>query len=300
MVGLPDKGKEAMHPSPSPSRFRLPLLITILVLLSVAGYFGWQYFQRGQQAPADAQPALAPPQIPPAAPPLLSDAPASLPAIEHPVEPPASDSAALPALGDSDALLSERLAALLGRKNLLAFLHLDGFVRRAVATVDNLPRSQASSNRWPVIPTPQRFVTGTGGDGRQTIAPENSQRYQPLVQMIESVDSAKAVALYRSLYPLFQSAYEELGFPGRYFNDRLVQVLDHLIATPVPTQPLTVTLVEVKGSVPSLRPWVRYEYADPALEAMSAGQKMLMRTGPDHQMRLQAKLRDIRQRVARP
>ncbi|MFT5933267.1 MAG: hypothetical protein ACI83N_000582 [Hydrogenophaga sp.] len=290
-----------MHPSLPPSRSRLPLLIVVLVLLSTAGYFGWPYLQRAQQALTEAQPALAPsPPVSPAAPPELANAPAVPPAIEYPVESPASDSAALPALGESDALLSERLAALLGRKNLLGFLQLDGFVRRAVATVDNLPRSQAPSSRWPVNPTPQRFLTRPGPDGRATIAPENSQRYPPLVQMLESVDSANAVALYRSLYPLFQSAYEELGFPDRYFNDRLVNVLDHLIATPVPTQPLAVTLVEVKGSVPSLRPWVRYEYVDPTLEAMSAGQKMLMRTGPDHQKRLQAKLRDIRQRVALP
>lgn len=296
MGSLPDKGNEAMYPSPPPSRSRLPLLIVVLVLLSAAGYFGWPYLQRAQQTLTDAQPALAPsPPVSPAAPPELADVP---PAIEYPVEQPASDSAVLPALGESDALLSERLAALLGRKSLLDFLQLDGFVRRAVATVDNLPRSQASSSRWPVNPTPQRFLTRPGPDGRETIAPENSQRYQPLVQMIESVDSANAVALYRSFYPLFQSAYEELGFPDRYFNDRLVNVLDHLIATPVPTQPLAVTLVKVKGSVPSLRPWVRYEYVDPTLEAMSAGQKMLMRTGPDHQKRLQTKLQDIRQRVA--
>jgi hypothetical protein len=291
-----------MHPSPPPNRSRLPLLIAVLALLSAAGYFSWPYLQRAQQAPVDAQPALAPaPPVAPAAPPLLADVLAAPPAIEYPIEPPASDSAALlPALGDSDALLSEQLAVLLGRQNLLGFLQLDGFVRRVVATVDNLPRSQASAKRWPVNPTPQRFLTHPGSDGSQTIAPENSPRYQPLVQLIESVDSAKAVALYRSLYPLFQSAYQELGFPDRYFNDRLVQVLDHLITTPVPAQPLAVTLVEVKGSVPSLRPWVRYEYADPALEAMSAGQKMLMRAGPDHQKRLQAKLQDIRQRVAQP
>jgi hypothetical protein len=52
--------------------------------------------------------------------------------------------------------------------------------------------------------------------------------------------------------------------------------------------------------VPSLRPWVRYEYADPALEAMSAGRKMLMRTGPDNQARLQAKLKEIRQQLVKP
>jgi hypothetical protein len=244
-------------------------------------------------------PASAPAQ-PIAAPPPLAQAPAAPPAIEHPMEPAAGDNVALPALGDSDALVGEGLGSLLSRKDLLSFLQVDGFVRRVVATVDNLPRSQAPASRWPVMPTPQRFLTQPGSDGRQTIAPENSQRYQPLVQMIEAVDTAQAVALYRRLYPLFQQAYQELGFPDRYFNDRLVQVLDHLIATPLPPQPLAVALVEVKGTVPSLRPWVRYEYADPALEAMSAGRKMLMRTGPDNQARLQAKLKEIRQQLVKP
>jgi hypothetical protein len=287
----------ASQASPA-SRWRLPLLIAALAALIVGGYVGWQYTQPAA-APAEAMPASAPAQ-PIAAPPPLAQAPAAPPAIEHPMEPAAGDNVALPALGDSDALVGEGLGSLLSRKDLLSFLQVDGFVRRVVATVDNLPRSQAPASRWPVMPTPQRFLTQPGSDGRQTIAPENSQRYQPLVQMIEAVDTAQAVALYRRLYPLFQQAYQELGFPDRYFNDRLVQVLDHLIATPLPPQPLAVALVEVKGTVPSLRPWVRYEYADPALEAMSAGRKMLMRTGPDNQARLQAKLKEIRQQLVKP
>jgi hypothetical protein len=36
------------------------------------------------------------------------------------------------------------------------------------------------------------------------------------------VDTRKAVALYVDLYPLFQGAYAELGYPNRYFNDRLI------------------------------------------------------------------------------
>jgi hypothetical protein len=44
---------------------------------------------------------------------------------------------------------------------------------------------------------------------------------------------------------------------------------------------------------------VRHEYADPAWQALSSGQKILLRVGPDHQQRLTAKLRDIRQRVAK-
>jgi len=74
-------------------------------------------------------------------------------------------------------------------------------------------------------------------------------------------------------------------------------VLDLLIATPVHDEPLEVALVEVKGPVPSLRPWVRYEFADPALASLSAGQRMLLRMGPDHQRRLQAKMQEIRRLV---
>ncbi|PZO15481.1 MAG: DUF3014 domain-containing protein [Burkholderiales bacterium] len=280
---------------------RAPALITsaiVLAVVLVAGYFGWQHFNP-RPAPVPAVEPLA--QLPEAsAVPLTPVAPS----IQHPLDPPAPEAAGgpapLPALADADQWVGEQLNDLLTRKNVLAFLQLDGFVRRAVATVDNLARQQAPARVWPVQPTPKRFTVQRGSDGVDTIHPDNSQRYTPLVLMIEAVDTARAVALYRRLYPLFQQAYEELGFPGRYFNDRLVEVLDHLIATPVPTTPLAVKLVEVKGEVPSTRPWVRYEFADPALESLSAGRKVLLRVGPEHQQRLQAKLRDFRQRIAKP
>lgn len=234
-----------------------------------------------------------------------SSAPASapLPAILFPVlapvQPASAAVQALPSLVDADAVVSQQLTDLLGQKNILTFLHLDHFVRRVVATVDNMARSYAPQTMWPVNPTPKRFVTLIDGiGGPEVISPDNGQRYTPFVLLVESVDSAQAVALYVRLYPLFQQAYEELGFPGRYFNDRLVFVLDHLLATPVQRGATAVSLVEVKGSVPSLRPWVRYEFTDPALEALSSGQKMLLRTGPVNQRRLNAKMLEIRALVA--
>ena len=283
-----------------PRTSRTPaLFITVIVLAValVAGYFGWQQFKPRPAPEPVVEPVASAPDATPV--PLLPSAPA----IQHPIDPPALDAAvataSFPALADYDKLVGELLNDLLTRKNVLAFLQLDGFVRRAVATVDNLAREQAPARVWPVNPTPERFTVQRGSDGVETIHPDNQRRYTPLVQMIDAVDTAQAVALYRRLYPLFQQAYEELGFPGRYFNDRLVQVLDHLIATPVRTTPLHVTLVVVKGEVPSTRPWVRYEFADPALQSMSAGQKMLIRTGADNHQRLRAKLVDIRARVAR-
>ena len=296
-------------PQPETRSFDRFSALAIVVVLALVGYFGWRYFDTGQ-APVPVEPpvaaATATPSVEPAAP-LVSAEVASTepPAIENPMEAleetdAAATPVALPELGESDAEVTGQLSQLMGRKSVLTFLQLDGFVRRVVATVDNLPRSQASPTRWPVVPTPQRFSTLKGPDGVERIHPDNTRRYAPFVKLVESVETKQAVDLYRRLYPLFQQAYEELGFPGRYFNDRLVQVLDHLIDTPVPPGSLAVTLVEVKGSVTSLRPWVRYELADPALESMSAGRKMLMRLGPDQQRRMQAKLSDIRQQVAKP
>ena len=65
---------------------------------------------------------------------------------------------------------------------------------------------------------------------------------------------------YRHFYPLFQQAYVDLGYPDGYFNDRLVEVIDHLLATP-----------DVAGPIKLTQPSVFYQYADPSIEERSAG-----------------------------
>jgi len=273
-------------------------LVTALSLaaLGAALYFGWQYSQTLQaRKPEAAAPAPAVVAPPPA---VVASAPAK-PAIEYPVsaviEP---DAPQLPQLGnaaETNAFINDVLSDLLGRTDVLKFIQFDDFARRVVATVDNLARAHAPPALWPVNPTPERFtVLAAGGATGTVISPDNSLRYAPLVQLIESVDPKKAVALYGRLYPLFQRAYEDIGYPGRYFNDRLVAVIDNLLAAPVPDGPVAVTLVEVKGSVPSLRPWVRYEYVDPALQKLTAGQKIMVRVGPVNQRRLRARLETFR------
>ena len=77
------------------------------------------------------------------------------------------------------------------------------------------------------------------------------------------MDIRRAVDLYVRLYPLLQSTYAELGYPRGYFNDRLIAVIDQLLATPVIEGPIKLELTDVKGPIPSERPWVRYQYADP-------------------------------------
>lgn len=235
------------------------------------------------EAPAAPLAAPAPIERPPA------EAPTEV-LIQHPLELPATT----PPLAAADTATA--LTGLLGRQAVTRFFELDDFPRRFVATVDNLGRAHAPPMSWPIHPTPDRF-TVEQREGGPVMAAGNSLRYTPLVLLAERISAAQAVDLYLRLYPLLQQAYEDLGYPKRYFNDRLIAVMDQLLATPDAAYPLKVQLTEVKGSVPSVQPWVRYELTDPALQALAAGPKMLLRVGPDHQRRLKARLSALRQEL---
>ena len=281
-----------------PSRDRsFGLWVLLLVIAIAAAFFGWRWWQARQALPP-AQPAASTPATPPdaVAPPSAAAPQPSGP--QYPLEPASQPAAPLPPLAEADARVNAALAELLGSKAVASFLQTDGFVRRAVATVDNLPRAQAPPSRWPTQPAAQRFKVSGEGDA-QVIDPDNGARYTPFVLFAESVDPAKAAALYQALYPLFQQAYEELGYPGRYFNDRLVAAIDHLLQAPEPAGPLRVKLTAVKGDVPSAQPWTRYEFADPQLEALSAGQKMMVRMGTVNERRMKARLTAFRAQVVR-
>ncbi len=266
----------------------------LAVLIAIAALFGWRWWSQHEAEMQEAATATAPEQPGPEdAAPVAPMAAASGPA--HPLE---TDAAApLPALSASDGPVGTELAGLLGRPAVQSFLRTDGFVRRAVATIDNLDRPLAPASLWPVQPAPQRF-TVDGAGATATLAAVNAKRYAGFVALVQSVDAARTAALYRRFYPLFQQAYVELGYPKRYFNDRVVAVIDHLLQAPEPTGPVRLRLVEVKGEVPSTRPWTRYEFADPELEALSAGQKIMVRVGLENERRLKAKLAQFRQQVA--
>jgi len=271
--------------------------IIIGLLAIAAALLGWRWYQQQQPQPVEPAPtaATAPNDGPAPAPP-----PAPLPESlepKNPIDAIALPASGLPTVADSDTRVMSALVDLLGSQNVAEFVQFDGVVRRFVATIDNLSREQAPASAWPVQPTKQRFATEGKGEA-QTIAANNAARYNPIVLLAGSVDPAKAAKTYARLYPLFQKAYEELGYPGRYFNDRLIAVIDHLLQAPEPAGPVQVRLVEVKGNVSSQRPWVRYEYADPQLESLSSGQKIMVRVGLENERKLKASLRGFREQIA--
>ena len=271
-------------------------IVLLVLFLAGGGYYAWRLHQVPRLV------ARAPVPTAPHDAPARPEAPASAPApaVRHPIE-------TLPALPDPDAPqeaapagpspFGNALQDLLGRRTALTLLQGDDTIARIVATVDNLGREHASPRLWPINPTGGRFTTQRVG-GQEVIAPANAARYQALVRLVEGIDTPRAVGLYVRFYPQFQQAYAALGYPRHYFNDRLVEVIDQLLATPQPPGPVAVRLVEVKGPVESAQPWTRYEFADPAYQALRPGQKMMLRLGSDNALRMKAKLAEFRRALA--
>lgn len=272
-------------------RILFPVLIVVFAaILGTAAYLVWQSEpDRQVELPpiAEAPPVPAEPTEPRyPIPPIASDADASAEgqsyqqAGERPVE-------TLPELNQSSPVLEEKLSDLAEEGWIPELFKRDEIIRRFVVTIDNLPNKKLPRQYVPVNRAEGPFLTAEEDQGR-VISPINAARYTPYVKLAQNLDAEQLVALYVRFYPLFQEAYAELGNPNAYFNDRLVAVIDHLLDTPTVEEPL-----------PLVRPKVFYEYADPELEELSAGQKILLRMGKDNAEQIKVKLRELRQALVK-
>lgn len=276
--------------------------LLIVLAIAAAGYGAWyarEYWaskSRGETAVVEptSPPTVATPV--PAAEPVAETAPqAPVPEVTEPQHPlPAATADALPA---NDAQALDRMVTEWLGNNALKFLVMPGLAHHVVATIDNLPRSQAASRLWPLYPVGGQMQLSQDTQNMQ-IASANSARYDAVVGFVTSIEPAQAAAWYRQAYPVLQQSYENLGYPGKYFNDRLVVVIDHLLQTPEPPEPIAVQLVQVQGQVVSQQPWLRYEYADPVLQSLSAGQKILLRLGAVHRQSIKTYLQALRAQIA--
>ena len=243
--------------------------IVIAAAIAIGVYY--RYYSPAAATPPP-QPAVTPQ---PAAPPA--------PVIQHPIPPEAEQQQApLPPLDQSDPVVRDSLTGLLGKPAVAKFLVPHEIVRDFVVTVDNLPRKKVAAELRPLQPTAGDTAVDTQA-GQTILSDQNYARYAPLMQVVSAADPKALAGIYFRLYPLFQQAYENLGYPGKYFNDRLVLAIDSLLATP-----------NVPGPIYLVRPKVFYQFSDPKLEALPAGQKLLIRMGPQNASIIKAKLQQFR------
>ena len=215
--------------------------------------------------PAPASPAAAPPA------PVAATVP---PFAREPVT--------LPALAESDDFVRLLLEPLVGGTAVARLVAPRELVRRFVVTVDNLPRSGALWPLFPLrVPAGRFMVTESGQD----LLPDamNAARYDVYARTFALMPTSAALAAYARVYPLLQAQYRELGYPDAQFHARVLAAIDSLLDTPDASTPPTLQ-----------RGRVMYRFADPDLEALPAGQKLLLRIGPANARLVKEKLTELR------
>jgi hypothetical protein len=268
----------------SDTRWLIPLL-----LAAAAGLAIWYTMLDGELPfgqPAEVQPVETSPEEP-----------ATRLGPIHPMPP--SDSTAgaedlvpLPPLGDSDAYFKLALVDLFGA-GVDGLLVEQALIEKFVTTIDNLPRRHVSEQIRPVGRIGGAFRADPAGAERPeaeqvyALSEENYTRYDGIINTLLAADDDELVDVYRRFYPLFQEAYVSIGYPNGYFNDRAVEVIDQLLAAPEP-----------EGPIYLVRSNVLYEFVDPMLEELSAGEKLMIRIGPSNADKVKARLAALRERIA--
>ena len=283
-------------------------LIAILSIVIALAIWWWQsgmvpFWEGliGDQTPQRvARREPEPLRAPPSTPPLVIDGAMPVesasrvePAIEHPLPalPPlqAQEEAArrpLPTAVDrSDPVVLESLLGSFPGTAMARVLNMQDFVRRLVVTVDNLPRELVPSQLSIVQRVPGLLSVERRND-TIVLSPENHARYDGVIGFLDSLDPVTLVRLYLRFYPLLDKEFKALGYPQARFHDRVIVAIDDLLASPSPSGPIEL-----------VQPKVLYRFADPGLQNLSAGQKIMIRVGPAHAARLKQVLRRLRSQL---
>lgn len=202
-----------------------------------------------------------------------------------PTPPPQLLPESLPEVEESDQSIQQSVEKLINSQALYKLLFMDNFIQRFVATIDNLPEKQLPRAHLPIKPPGGSFVVSGTNEAPQTSS-RNHKRYTPYVTLLETLAPELVIKIYIHFYPLFQSAYEQLGYKNAYFNDRMVFVVNHLLETPNRPDPILLA-----------QPAVLYTYADPLLENRSSGQKTLLRLGQEQRSKVLEILEMYRQEL---
>lgn len=270
----------------------------LLVLIGAAAYYFFVIYQPSENETAVSMPV-------PAAAPAPDPEPATLPAdTEVPAEPefgfettspPQLEEIPLPMLMDSDPVALDTLEGLIGEAAVMQYLVNDNVISRMVATVVTMGGRQIPGVVQ-VVQGPESKFVATVDDQAEPIHnqegdkipqfvtdPANYRRYTPYVELLEAVDTATLVENYHNHYSLFQQAYRQMGYADGEFNQRLLALIDELLAAPEVTDPVNL-----------VKPEAYFLFTNPELESRTAGQKILLRMGTENSSRVKSKLTEIR------
>jgi len=188
---------------------------------------------------------------------------------------------ALPELDDSDAEFVQDLLTV--SPQLKQWLFKKEQIRKTIFSINDMAQGlRPPVKRLREISFTEPFSVDEEEE-RKYISAQAYHRYDRLAQAINSIDEQVLVALYKKYLPLFQTVFAEFSYPAYYqVLDSIKAATGKIIQAPV-----------ITGKIEVIRPTVRYKFADPKLEKLSALDKQMLRMGPDNTLLIQNKLRGL-------
>ena len=222
------------------------------------------------------------PAAPAAAVPVVEAPPVEIAAPEPEIVIDDTSLAELPSLNDSDGFVLEGISALQNGLEAIRLLANDQLARKFVVFVDNISRGEFPQTGLPYRSLTQEMPVENIDDNLFVMDDSAFKRFDQIVDTFVSIDTDAAIILYRSLSPLFQQAYGEIGFRDVNFDDTLRSAINNVLRTD-----------NVEGPFQLVKPSVMFLYADASIENLQDVHKQLIRLGPDNTQKLKAKLRNF-------
>jgi hypothetical protein len=261
-----------------------PIIITFLVVVvAIAVMIG--YFITSSEPEPVAIEVIAIPEPEPVVEQVIEEIPEPvvLPDVEIPEPAPIEEPAfVLPLLDNSDPLTRDGVISLTRHEGINAWLAPNELIRKFVAFVDNIAHGQVAKEPVRFLAPEGLFLANPLDENTFELNTSSYDRYNRFTEIVVSVDARRSAEFYHLLLPLIQSAYDELGYGNKSFDEVLFQAIGRLLETPV-----------IDGQIRLVRPVVMYKFEDERLESLNAAQKQMIRMGPRNTRMLQAKLSEV-------
>lgn len=150
-------------------------------------------------------------------------------------------------------------------------------LRHLVAAAQLVADGESPKAALPFLSIPGAFKAS---EDDRFIAPQSYARYDVIARVAGSIDAAAAGEAYMRFRPFLDSAFAEIGRPGKGLDEVMSSAVLRVVNVKFPEG--EVELVP-KGAV--------YAFKDPALEGLSAAEKQVLRMGAKNGSVLQNQLR---------
>lgn len=266
-------------------------IVAIILAVIIAG--GAYYYLSGDAEPVEevevtevTLPEPAPAQPIPVVDPVPEPPQVTASKPPEPVQEPAPPQPKpLPSLNDSDQYLTNQIESLTEGMNINQLLQDQDIARKFVVFVDNLSQEQLAKNASP-LKGPSQGFTVTDVANKAYINPDSYHRYDVYADLVANINTEQLLHSFKQAYPIFEQAYDELGYQNSSFTDKLNLAMESLLEAPIINGPIQVNTVSVN-----------YKFVDPNLESLPAAQKLMIRMGPENTKKIQNALHNFQNQL---